>query len=133
MASAAGEALDSQKDSGTRILRSVSKAVGAAASALDQEAPSLADRVRDAGQSIDDIARDFDQRSIGDIMRSANDFAHRQPLVFFAGATLLGFMAARLMKSEPQEHFRSKPSSTTGTERLAGRTNGYSRAGGTNG
>jgi hypothetical protein len=131
IASAAEEAMDSQKASGTRMLRSVSKAVDAAAAALDQDAPSLADHVRDAGHSLDGIARDFDQRSIGDIMRSANDFAHRQPLIFFAGAALLGFMAARLMKSEAEDPGRGTSYNSSGGFPATGDRRGPSRIGGT--
>jgi hypothetical protein len=133
MASAAQEAIDSQKETGTRMLRSVSKAVDAAASALDQDAPTLASHVRDAGRSIDGIAHDFDQRSIGDILRSANDFAHRQPLAFFAGAALLGFMAARLMKSEPSGMSAGTSYNRSGGYPSSGRAAGSSRMGGTYG
>jgi hypothetical protein len=133
MASAAQEAIDSQKETGTRMLRSVSKAVDAAASALDQEAPALAHHVRDAGRSIDGIARDFDERSIGDILRSANEFAHRQPLAFFAGAALLGFMAARLMKSEPTGMSRGTSYNRGGEYPSGGSASGSSRMGGTYG
>jgi hypothetical protein len=129
LASAAQEAADSHKETGTRFLHSVSRAVDAAASALDQDAPTLAEHIRDAGRSIDGIAEDFDQRSIGDIMRSATDFAHRQPLAFFAGAALLGFMAARLMKTEAPSTSRGPSYNAAGRYRPADRSPGMTGTG----
>jgi hypothetical protein len=92
---------DEGKKSSTRFAHTVSGALDAAAQRLDKEVPRLAREVRQAARGVDRMADDFDRRSVGDILRSAADFAHRQPTTFIVGATLAGFLAARFLKSTP--------------------------------
>jgi hypothetical protein len=45
------------------------------------------------------MARALRDRSPGDLLRAAEDFARRQPMVFFGAATLAGFALARFARS----------------------------------
>jgi hypothetical protein len=105
---------DTQKASGARLVRSVARAVEGAADELGNEAPNLAAHVREAGRSLEEVGRDFDQRSVADILHSANDLARRQPVSFMAGAALAGFMLTRFLKSSApnpmEENVRSSES-----------------------
>jgi len=105
---------DTQKASGARLVRSVARAIEGAADELGNDAPNLAAHVRDAGRSLEQVGRDFDQRSVAELLRSANDLARRQPVSFVAGAALAGFMLTRFLKSsapnQVDEHGRSSES-----------------------
>jgi hypothetical protein len=45
------------------------------------------------------MARALRERSPGDLLRGAEDFARRQPLMFFGAATLAGFALARFARA----------------------------------
>jgi gas vesicle protein len=102
---AAQRLADSQKAQGTRFVRSVAKAIDGAADQLGNDAPNLAAHIRDAGNTLEQVARDFDQRSVADLLRSANDLARRQPMTFMAGMAIAGFMLTRFLKSSPPDQF----------------------------
>jgi len=90
---------EDQKASGAKLIQNVSEAARAAADKLAADSPTVAGYVRDASQQIDRFASDFQNRSIGDLMRDVGDFARRQPALFIAGSVLAGFMLTRFLKS----------------------------------
>jgi hypothetical protein len=107
---------------GVGQVEGVARAIHRAASELEGESPQLARTIHDAAGAIDNMARAMRDRSPGDMLRGAEDFARRQPLVFFGAAALAGFALARFARSSA-EHDRMgqmtqpmrQPYGTTGT------------------
>lgn len=62
----------------------------------DSFAHTVADRLADNLSQAASAVRDTD---LGSLQQDVTEFARRNPLVFFGGAALLGFFAARLMKA----------------------------------
>jgi hypothetical protein len=81
-----------------------------------ETAEERAKRIREAGEAfeedsyareaadvfadrIDQAARSMREADLGGMAEDLTEFARRQPLVFFGGAALLGFAAARMLKA----------------------------------
>jgi hypothetical protein len=84
---------------GARQVGGVARAIHRAADALEDESPDLARGIHDAAGRVERMAHAMRERSPGELLRSAEDFARRQPLVFFGAATLAGFALARFARS----------------------------------
>jgi hypothetical protein len=84
-------------------------ALGSVAQALTNSAEQLRSDNPDQGAPVDYVERAGNQirrasdylrnTNTDDIVRGAEDFARRQPAIFLGGALVLGFLAARLVKS----------------------------------
>lgn len=74
-------------------------------------ASSAADRIADNLAEAASAVRGAD---LGTLSEDLSEFARRNPLVFFGGAALLGFMAGRMMKASERAEF-----STSGAVRPA--------------
>jgi hypothetical protein len=81
---------------GVETIGSVAQAVQGAADRLDAEAPQIADFVREAAQTVERLSNDLRERSLGEIAASISNFARQEPVAFFGGAVLAGFVLARL-------------------------------------
>ena len=93
--------VDQQKTAGAEKLSSLSQAAHHAADDLNEQNPQVAKLVRDAASSVDRFAGDLRSQSLGDVVASVSNFARKQPVAFFAGSVLAGFVLARFLKSEP--------------------------------
>jgi hypothetical protein len=88
--------------------------VGGLAEALQHTAQHLQEQNRgvvaqyagEAAQGLERFSQTLRERDINTIMGQVEDFARRQPAVFIGSAALLGFLAARFLKSsaEPRYH-----------------------------
>ena len=87
------------KDAGVEAVEKARQTVDNVADTIEQDSPMIADYVRDAARNIDRVARGLKDHSVADLLSMATDFGRKQPLVFFAGAALVGFALARFMKS----------------------------------
>ena len=94
------EIVDQQKSAGADKIAGVAKAAHSAAGDLDKTNPHMARLVRTAAENVDRIAEDVRARDIGDVFNTLADFGRRQPVAFFGGAVLAGFMVARFFKSD---------------------------------
>ena len=92
--------VDGQKTAGADHLSGLAKAAQTAAGDLDDKNPQVARLVRDAAASVDKFAGDLRTRDVRDVLGSVTDFARQQPVAFFAGSILAGFVLARFLKSE---------------------------------
>lgn len=80
-----------------------------AADAFDPEsfARQIAERIAD---DLGQAARSVRAADLNGVADDVSDFARRQPALFYGGAALVGFAAARLLKaSERAEHDSAKP------------------------
>ena len=92
--------VDQQKAMGADKISGVAKAAQNAASDLDTSNPQMAKLVRTAAQNVDRIADDLRSSDIGDVVSTLAAFGRQQPVAFFGGAVLAGFLLARFFKSD---------------------------------
>ncbi len=59
----------------------------------------MAHVVRSAASTIENMTRDFNDRSVEDMGQAVIDMARRSPGVFFAGSMLAGFALFRFLNS----------------------------------
>lgn len=99
----ARELAEEQKQAGAERLGGVARAVHQAADQLEKDLPpEAAQYVHQAADGIERVSSAIRDRSIGDLVDDLNDFARRQPVAFFGGAILAGFVLSRFLKSSAQ-------------------------------
>jgi hypothetical protein len=92
-------ALNEQRASGADYLQNVAGLVHQAADIFDTQVPQASRYIHQAAQQIDTVAEAVRTKNVQDAVHDVQDFARRQPAIFFGGALLLGFAAVRLLKT----------------------------------
>jgi len=87
------------KAAGADAMQGVGRAVRNAADQIGDDAPAVAEYVRDAAAGIDKVAKGLRDNSVGELLDMAAKFGREQPIVLFAGAAVVGFALSRFMKS----------------------------------
>jgi ElaB/YqjD/DUF883 family membrane-anchored ribosome-binding protein len=95
--------LNMQVTAGADMVDHVVESAHAAAERLDQNAPQLAGLVRNAADRAEEFSQDLRDRTVEDLIRTASDFTRKQPALVFGLASLVGFLAFRVLKSSPPE------------------------------
>jgi hypothetical protein len=95
--------LNMQVTAGADMVDHVVESAHAAAESLDQNAPQLAGLVRNAADRAEEFSQDLRDRTVEDLIRTASDFTRKQPALVFGLASLVGFLAFRVLKSSPPE------------------------------
>ena len=90
---------DKSKMAGADAVASVARTAESIADTVAKESPMIADYVRGAGAKIDRLASDLRDKKAGELLSSAVEFGRAQPAVLLAGAALVGFALARLIKA----------------------------------
>jgi len=90
---------EQQKAGAAEQLGGIAHAVEDAAGDLERQMPQAAEYVHDLAQRLETAASAIRERSVDDLINSANDLARKQPAVFFAGAVVTGFALSRFLKS----------------------------------
>jgi len=90
---------EEQKVRGAESIGRVAQAVHSAASGLEADLPQAAGYIHEAADRLQQTAAALRQQSIEDIVTQINGFARRQPVAFFGGSMLAGFVLARFLKS----------------------------------
>jgi len=67
-----------------------------AADNLQGKSPQFAGLVRQAGESIETLSSELQNRSVDELAQTATDFARRRPEVVFGVSALLAFVAFRV-------------------------------------
>jgi hypothetical protein len=93
------EAVSQRKSLGAEYLGSIAQATGKAADAFDDDLPAAAGYIRQAAEQIQGAANTVRERDVREIVGDVQDFARKQPTLFFGGALILGFAALRFLKS----------------------------------
>ncbi len=107
--SKAQAALDEQRSLGAQYISSLAGAVERAADEFEGPMPVAAQYLKQAAEQIDVVASNVETRNVKELVFEAEQFARRQPALFFGGAMLLGFAALRFLKSAPAETSNSMP------------------------
>lgn len=92
-------ALNEQKSAGADYLGTIASAVQRAAGEFESDVPQAAQYIRQAAGQIETVADAVRQRDMRELLGEVQQFARRQPTLFFGGAVILGFAALRFFKS----------------------------------
>jgi hypothetical protein len=101
---------------GADAVAGVAKTAATLADSLKDQSPVVADYVRSTGQRIDRLADDLRDKSAGELLTLATDFGKRQPLALLAGAAVIGFALARIVKcglDAPGSNGTAKPDASS--------------------
>jgi hypothetical protein len=96
-----GEAVTQRKSIGADYIGSIAQATSQAAQAFDSDLPQAARYIRQASEQIQGVADTVRERDVRELVGEVQDFARKQPTLFFGGAVILGFAALRFLKSTP--------------------------------
>jgi len=95
--------MNDQKSVGADYLGSLAEAANRAAMEFDGNIPQAANYIRQAADQIETVANAIRNRDVGDLVSEVQQFARRQPTLFFGGAVVLGFAALRFFKSSTEQ------------------------------
>jgi hypothetical protein len=101
-----------QKSRGADYIGAIAGAMNRAAGEFESEVPQAAHYIRQASEQVNGFADTVRQRDVRELVGEVQDFARRQPTLFFGGAVLLGFAALRFLKSATPAETASAGSST---------------------
>jgi uncharacterized phage infection (PIP) family protein YhgE len=112
-----------RKSLGADYIASIAQATSRAASEFDDDLPQAAQYIRQAAEQIQGVADTVRERDVRELVDEVQDFARRQPTLFFGGAVVLGFAVLRFLKSTAPEaggEFRSQSGSADSFSRGEG-------------
>lgn len=115
-------AMSEQKTAGADYLGTIAQAVQRAAGEFESDVPQAAHYIRQAAGQIESVADAVRQRDMGELVGEVQEFARRQPTLFFGGAVILGFAALRFFKSSSPA--QAKPSRGNTTQGSSSRSYG---------
>lgn len=119
-------AMNEQKTASADYLGTVAHAVQRAAGEFESDVPQAAQYIRQAAGQIETFADAVRQRDMRELVGEVQEFARRQPTLFFGGAVILGFAALRFFKSSSSSsppHARSSGTRAGDGSYQAGTTN----------
>ncbi|SFK18101.1 hypothetical protein [Methylocapsa palsarum] len=102
---------EQQKTYGLRSVGSAAQAAQEAADRLGGESPSLANVIRNAATKVEQMSKDLEDQKIEDIVASVSSLARTEPVAFFGGSVIVGFMLSRLLKSGSGDFSRATANS----------------------
>ncbi|HEX2195262.1 MAG TPA: hypothetical protein VHK63_09945 [Candidatus Limnocylindria bacterium] len=123
---------DRSKEQAAQGISQVATSLRRVASDMEGEQPAIADAGRTAAEQAERLATYLQQTDAREIVRTVEDAARRQPLIFLGGAFLVGLAAARFLKAAGGDGSGNRStygsgyrSSTYGTETGYGTGTGY--------
>lgn len=93
------EVAERSRQAGADKVAGLGRTATSIADSVAEQSPAIADYVRGAGEKIDRLATDLREKKVGDLLSSAVAYGRSQPVVMVAGAALVGFALARLIKA----------------------------------
>jgi hypothetical protein len=113
-------AVQQQRATGADFIGSIAAATERAASEFDTAMPQAAQYIRQASEQIQTVANVVRERDMRELVGEVENFARRQPTLFFGGAMILGFAALRFLKSSaPQRGAANEAPSNAFEQRRA--------------
>ncbi|MFN3652750.1 MAG: hypothetical protein ACK47B_24490 [Armatimonadota bacterium] len=88
-----------QKDRAAESLHTVADAFRETGGKLQEQQPVLGNCMTAAGDVADNLSGYLREHDVEDMVREVENFARRQPTLLIGGALVLGFLAARFLKS----------------------------------
>jgi hypothetical protein len=93
---------DSNKQAAVSKIGAVAHALRNASSELEGQQEPLARVARQAAEKIEHFTQSLESRDLSSALESAQDYARREPALFYGGAFLLGLAAARFLKASSE-------------------------------
>ena len=90
---------NTQKERAADGVSQLAQAMDRVSGELQGDQPMLAGVAETAAEQTQRIGQFLRERDISDIVRSTEDLARRQPLLFYGGAFVLGVALARFLKA----------------------------------
>jgi len=87
-----------------------------------QDQSAMAQYTQQAAEGLERFSRTLKDRDLGTLVGQVEDFARNQPGAFIGSAALLGFMAARFLKSSAERHSIPSPNTPPPSSYGAGQT-----------
>jgi ElaB/YqjD/DUF883 family membrane-anchored ribosome-binding protein len=109
-----------QVSAGADMVGHVAESARAAAESLDETAPQLAGLVRNVAERAEEFSQDLREQTVDDLIKRTSYFTRKQPALVFGLASLVGFLAFRVLKSSTPE-FSWKPERSWEHEPMSGR------------
>jgi hemerythrin superfamily protein len=78
----------------------------------EEEQGGMAQYVDQAATGLERFSHGLQERDLSSLLHQVEDFARRQPVAFIGSAALLGFLAARFLKSSAERRHSSSPPSS---------------------
>jgi hypothetical protein len=103
MRHAAESLIDEQRARAAQTVHGVADALRQTADTLTRENNSLAHYADRAAERIDMFGTRFREQRWSDVVAEAEAIAHRQPMLFLAGAIAMGFVAGRFISATDPE------------------------------
>jgi methyl-accepting chemotaxis protein len=113
-------AVSQRKSLGADYIGSLAQATERAAHEFDAELPQAAHYIRQASEQMQGVADTVRERDVRELVGEVQDFARRQPTLFFGGAVVLGFAALRFLKSTAPNGGNGEAASNAFTARREG-------------
>jgi hypothetical protein len=113
-------AVSERKSLGADYIRSIAQATGRAAHEFEADLPQAAQYIRQASEQIRGVADTVRERDVRELVGEVQDFARRQPTLFFGGAVVMGFAALRFLKSAAPNAGNGEAQSNAFTARREG-------------
>ena len=95
----AREVGEAGKNVGAEGISGLARAVHNIAGEVEKEVPQVAPYVRQAADGLERASSALRERSVGDLIGMAEDFARREPVAFLGASVLVGFMLTRFLRS----------------------------------
>lgn len=109
----AQEVVVARKQAAAEFIHDMSEAVNNATEVLDQRGHTgTASLLKSAAGELDRLSTSMSNREINSLLHDIRDMAYRKPTLFFGGALLIGFGAARFL-SASASHSRYEPERAT--------------------
>jgi hypothetical protein len=113
--------LQEQKSAMAEQVGSLAKALHSTSEQLKtQDQNTMAQYTQQAAEGLERFSQTLKDRDLGTLVGQVEDFARHQPGAFIGSAALLGFMAARFLKSSAER--RAVPSLNTSPSSVPGPT-----------
>jgi hypothetical protein len=93
------ETVNGQKDAGAQYVSSIAEAMRRAANEFDDDLPVAGSYIRKAASQVETVSDSLRNGDFDDLLRTARNFARRQPTAFLGIAALAGFGVVRFLKS----------------------------------
>jgi len=107
---AVAQVVDDEKGALARQLRNLAGAIDKVGSELRQsEQASLGRYTQQLGNSIGQLARECEDRDLGEIASMAEDYGRKQPLAFLGLAAIAGLAASRFLTASAKRTSIKKP------------------------
>ena len=93
------QSVDQQKNAGADYVGTLAETMRRAAREFDTDLPVAGTYIRKAAAQVESVSDSIKNGDFNDLVRSAQDFARRQPTAFLGIAALAGFGLVRFLKS----------------------------------